>query len=108
MLCSLNQQVPDTPIIKLTESFEFLLIIRNCVKLPHEGDSLLPHLARNQIVRFITKERIIVLHNSRVEAKIFAIQDFHNFGVPSLSFVDLDEQAQFLGCLDSSGRAQQL
>lgn len=106
MFCSLNQQVPDTPIIKLTESFEFLLIIGNCIKVPHEGDSLLPHLARAQIVRFITKERSIVLHNPRLEAKIFAVQNFHNFGVSSLSFVDLDEQAQFFGCLDSSGRAQ--
>lgn len=106
MLCPLNQQVPDAPIIKLPESFQFLLIIRDCVKVPHEGDSLLPHLAKAQIERFITEERSIVLHNSRRKAKIFAVQDFHNIGVPLLSFVDLDEQAQFFRCLDSSGRAQ--
>lgn len=93
VLRSHDQQVPDTPIIKLAESFQFLLIIGNCVKVPHEGDPFLPHLASTQIPRFVPKESLIVLHDARRKTKILAVQNFHGFGVPSLSFVDLDKQA---------------
>lgn len=107
--CCRKQRLPHLPIITLFQQLLCLgIVLWHCKQLSRICQRVSPLLRLSQVVQLCRDKRPLILHDTRRQTEVRAIQNLDHLVEFALRLVDLNQQVQFFRGLNGARRTQQL